>query len=255
MSVGADVTSLVVLLVVAVTLGMRPAFLPYATGAVRWGAALAGALGLLASIVVHELGHALVARAVGVEVSRITLFLFGGVAELNSEPIHPWRDAVTTIAGPLSTGVLLLLLLVLANGAVSWQGVVGAAAFTVLQYLLTINLIIALFNLLPGFPLDGGRLLRALLWRLRGDYRWATRVAARVGAGVAVGLIALGVGSALFDGIRVGGLWSVLLGMFLLRVSLQTVRAYAPVAAPGGGAMPMPAEAEAGNDPSSHHPR
>ena len=249
-SVGADVTSLLVLLLVAATLAMRPTFLPQATDAVRWVAALAGALGLLASIVFHELGHAIAAQAVGVRVSRITLFLFGGVAELDSEPIHPWRDAATTIAGPLSTGVLALLLLLLARSAAAWPGGAGAAAFTVLQYLLSINLLIALFNLLPAFPLDGGRLLRALLWRVRGDYRWATRIAAWVGTGLALALIALGVGSALFDRLRFGGLWSVLLGMFLLRAALQTARAYAPTPAADGVDGPHPAQRPPAGDGS-----
>lgn len=177
---------------------------------------------------VHELGHALAGRAVGVDVSRITLFLFGGVAELRSEPTHPWRDAVTTAAGPASTGVLAVLFLLLAHGAAGWQGAAGLAAFTVFQYLFTINVIIAVFNLLPAFPLDGGRLLRALLWRLRGQYRWATRVSARAGVAAAAALIVVGVVSVVFDGVRVGGLWSVLLGMFLLRAALQTVRTYGP---------------------------
>ena len=240
-SVGADITSLLVLLIVMFTLSMRPTFLPQVTDAVRWVAAFAGAFGLLASIVFHELGHALAAQAVGVRVSRITLFLFGGVAELDSEPTHPWRDAATTIAGPLSTGILALLLLLLARSAAIWQGNIGWAALTVLQYLVTINVIIALFNLLPAFPLDGGRLLRALIWRIRGDYRWATRIAARIGVGLAVALIALGVSSALLDTIRIGGLWSVLLGIFLLRAALQTVRAYlpGPAADPPAGNRPQ----------------
>jgi len=234
-SVGADVSSVLVLLLVVWSLGNRPGWLPDLPSAMRWGTALMGALLLFLSIVIHELGHAFAARAVGTEVERVTLFLFGGVAELRSEPLRPWRDAITTGAGPAATGLLVLILWLVTRASVAVTGDIGAAAFTLLQYLLTINTLLALFNLAPAFPLDGGRLLRAVLWQSKGDYRWATVVAARVGTILAAGLILFGIlvvlrfGQTLAApelGIRLSGLWYALIGTFLLRSSLQIAQAY-----------------------------
>jgi Zn-dependent protease/predicted transcriptional regulator len=131
------------------------------------------------SIVVHELAHALVTRAFGGHVNRITLFMFGGVAELADEPTSPGKEFLMAGAGPLmSLGLAVVLfvayLVAAARGASWWL-------WAPLQYLATINLFIGVFNLLPGFPLDGGRLLRAALWGLTGDLLKATRWASRSG--------------------------------------------------------------------------
>jgi Zn-dependent protease/CBS domain-containing protein len=174
----------------------------------RWGAAAATALLFVVSVLVHELSHALVARRVGVHVTGITLFIFGGATAMESEPRTPGQEALIVAAGPVSSLVLgtVLWLAQLPLGPVGVGGILGWLAF--------INLTLGAFNLVPGFPMDGGRLLRALLWRWRGDRYAATRSAATIGQFVAYGLIAIGVLLALNEAL-VTGIWLGLIGWFL----------------------------------------
>lgn len=180
--------------------------------AAAWVAGLLGALAFFASLLAHELAHALVARRNGIEVEGIVLWLFGGVAKLQGEAPSP--DADLRIAG---VGPLVSLLLGLAFGAVAialaWFGA-GALSVAVFGWLGLINIVLAVFNLVPASPLDGGRILRAILWQLRGDRTSAAITAAKAGRVFGFVLIGLGLLQAIFIP-GLGGLWMVLIGWFL----------------------------------------
>jgi Zn-dependent protease/predicted transcriptional regulator len=189
-----------------------PSYYPDLTPATYWSMGVIAALGLFGSILLHELGHAAVARRYGLPIRRITLFIFGGVAEMEAEPERPAAEFWVAIAGPIVSflvGLVCWLLLQAAVGAGAGVPVVG-----VLAYLATINIILAVFNLVPAFPLDGGRILRAILWYWKGSLRWATRVASVIGGGFGILLIVLGVYRVLI-GDFVGGMWWFLIGLFV----------------------------------------
>lgn len=178
-----------------------------------WLVALLIAIVFLASLLAHELSHAFVARHYGMPVRRITLWLLGGVSELEGEAPHPKADLLIALAGPLASAVSGGVFAGLAVGASS----AGLPRLVVasLAWLAVVNGLLAAFNLLPGAPLDGGRVLRAILWRVRGDRAAAQRGASR--AGVVLGVLLLLAGLAqLFIGRDLGGLWLVLLGWFLM---------------------------------------
>jgi Zn-dependent protease len=186
-----------------------------------WWMGTIGALGLFASIVFHELWHSLVARRHGVAIEGITLFIFGGVAELREEPASPKTEFLLALAGPASSA----LLGVVALGAREVARIVsaGPGTITILGYLMSINLTLAAFNLLPAFPLDGGRMLRAAVWRWRRDLRWATQLAAWIGT--LLGNLLLGVGTLLlFLGSLVNGIWMIVVGLYLRSASRQSYR-------------------------------
>lgn len=174
------------------------------------------------SLLLHELAHAMVAKAFGIDVPRITLFLFGGVAELGEEPGAPSHEFLIAVAGPVVSLALAIIFWFLS--VLSSFSVTGTALPTVLTYLATINLVLAVFNLLPAFPLDGGRVLRALLWSRTGDILTATEKAARLGEFLGFGLMALGVLS-LFQGVQLGGAWQILIGIFILFAARGAVEA------------------------------
>jgi Zn-dependent protease/CBS domain-containing protein len=180
-------------------------------GTYFWMAVL-GAIGMIASIVVHELSHSLVARAHGMTISGITLFAFGGAAEMEDEPPTARAEFLMAAAGPLTSFVLALAFFLLAKALAAAS--VPMPFVGVIQYLAIINVILAVFNLVPAFPLDGGRMLRAALWGWRGDMRWATRVAANLGGAFGLGLIFLGIYNA-FSGNLIGGMWYALIGLFV----------------------------------------
>lgn len=169
-------------------------------------AGMGGALLFFASVLAHELSHSVVAVRRGIPVRQIRLFIFGGVSELEHEATRPADEFSITIAGPLSS---LVLAGVFWGGAQWMSGLLAA----VLGWLAAVNLMLALFNLLPGFPLDGGRVLRAALWRRSGDRARATRTAARVGQAIAGLMVAGG----LLASTQVGfdGIWLAMIGWFL----------------------------------------
>lgn len=178
-----------------------------------WAMGLVAALLLFASIVLHELGHALTARRLGVPIRGITLFLFGGVAEMADEPPTAKAELLVAVAGPIVSVALGAGFLGLA-GAVTVAG--GPAPVVAVAAVLgVVNLALVAFNMIPAFPLDGGRVLRSLLWHWKGDLRWATRVSSRTGNVLGLALIAFGVVTALVTGDLVGGLWLALIGMFV----------------------------------------
>lgn len=186
-----------------------------------WWMGIVGALGLFASIVFHELWHSIVARRYGVAIDGITLFIFGGVAELREEPKSAKTEFLMALAGPASSALLGGAML----GARELVRLVSGSAeiVAVLRYLMSINLTLAAFNLLPAFPLDGGRMLRAAVWRWRRDLRWATQLAAWIGT--LLGNLLLGVGTLLiFIGSLVNGVWMIVVGLYLRSVSPQSYR-------------------------------
>lgn len=164
------------------------------------------------SILFHEMSHSLVARRNGLPIRFITLFIFGGVSTISKEPDNPNVELKMAAAGPASSIVLSILFGLV--GVVG--GLVGASVpFTaVAVYLAGINMLLALFNLVPGFPLDGGRLLRALLWKFTGSIQRATKIAADIGRGFAFALIAGGL-LLVFAGYVANGLWFIFIGWFL----------------------------------------
>jgi Zn-dependent protease len=168
----------------------------------------------LASLLAHELAHSLVAVRRGVRVEGITLWLFGGVSRFSSDTSSPGAQALITFVGPL-TSLVLGAVFYLASVAVGGGAQTSLLPAT-LSWLGYINITLGVFNLVPAFPLDGGRLLQSLIWLRTGDRLRATRIAARIGMGFAYLLIAYGLATFVFAGSLVGGVWSVFLGWFLL---------------------------------------
>jgi Zn-dependent protease len=203
-------------------LGMLPPPEAYALGALC-------ALALFASVVAHELAHALVARRFGVRTNAITLFLFGGVATLEHEPASPKADALIAAAGPAFSALLALagLVPVLAVDRFAAPGALPEAIGLLGTYVVLANAVLALFNAIPAYPMDGGRVLRALLWRRSRDRDAATNIASRVGIVFAVLFVAAGVLVVAATHDLVYG-WYAILGAFLLRQGWSQERATRP---------------------------
>jgi Zn-dependent protease len=176
-------------------------------------------LGLFMCIILHELGHALVAKHFKLPIEHITLFVFGGVAEIKKEPSRPKVEFFMAIAGPLVSLALVGCLYGITLLAESWQWPVLFTGVT--RYLATINLVIVIFNLIPAFPLDGGRVFRSILWWWKKDFSWATRIATRCGMLFGFLLIFLGI-FFLLTGNIIAGIWSIILGWFLQRAALSS---------------------------------
>jgi Zn-dependent protease/predicted transcriptional regulator len=203
---------LAVLITWTLSVNVFPYYYPDLTPGIYWSMGVTAALGLFASIVLHELGHSLVARRYNVPILGITLFIFGGVAQMGREPDRPWAEFAIAIAGPIASFLVALACWLLLRAAVAVG--LGLPIAGVLAYLASINVFLAVFNLVPAFPLDGGRIFRALLWAWKGSLRWATRVASIVGGSFGILLVAFGVWRVL-TGDFTGGMWSVLLGLFV----------------------------------------
>jgi Zn-dependent protease len=191
----------------------------------RWSPSYHYTIGVLTSllfftsVLLHELGHSAIALRKHIPIRSITLFVFGGIAQLGKEPDRPLTELQIAIAGPIVSFILSVVF-----------GMVGTLAAgtsegvqTLGQWLGRINLSLALFNLLPGFPLDGGRVFRALVWRRTGDFAYATRIAGGVGKGVAYLFIMSGIWIAL-GGALVDGLWITCIGWFLLTAAEMNVQ-------------------------------
>jgi Zn-dependent protease/CBS domain-containing protein len=209
-----DVSWLIILALLTETVAMRfQPQLPEMAAPFLWLLALLTALGFFVCILLHEMGHAVVARKVGIPMNGITLFVFGGVAEMGGEPATPLQEFFMAIAGPLVTVVLIVFfgLLALLGYLFDW----AEPAQLVCRYLTGINVVVLLFNMVPAFPLDGGRVLRSFLWALSGNLRRATYGASLVGQGFAFFLIAIGLLSMLISHDFGNGLWFLLIGLFL----------------------------------------
>jgi Zn-dependent protease len=196
---------------------------------VYWGMAGVGVLGLAVSVVAHEMAHALVGRRFGISMAGITLFVFGGVAELDAEPAEPRGEALMALAGPLFSVAAAGLFYGL-------EDMVTGVAAVVLDYLGFLNLLLAGFNMLPAFPMDGGRVLRAALWAWRGDVVWATRWAAAGAAVLGLGLMAVGLWQ-IMEGALAAGMWWLVVGFFVRAAAAQAfqrlVQTTPPVSAIG----------------------
>lgn len=195
--------------------GLFPFYYQGFANSTYWWMGVAGTLGLFASIVLHELAHSLVARNYGIPLKGITLFIFGGVAEMTEEPRTARSELLMAAAGPAMSIVLGGFLYgshLMATG--TWPAPIDG----VVAYLGFINLLLAAFNLIPAFPLDGGRMLRSALWSWRGNLRWATRISSRIGSAFGILLMIVGV-LRFVMGDFVGGIWMFLIGIFLRNVS------------------------------------
>ena len=217
-----DLSWVVLALLVTWTLatGYFPTTYADATPLTYWKMGVAGAFGLFASIIFHELCHSLVARRYGMRISGITLFIFGGVAEMQDQPPSPKAEFLMAAAGPASSYLLAGLLLLVNVGL--GMGDLGSSAQEVIGYLALINIVLATFNLIPAFPLDGGRVYRAWMWHRTGNMKAATLKAAQTGGIFGLVLIFYGVYS-LITGNLVGGLWLGLIGLFLRGAARQSI--------------------------------
>ncbi len=208
------------LIVWSLATGYFPERVPDLSRADLFALSIVAMLGLFAGLILHELAHSLVARRFGLGVGGITLFLFGGVAELEQEPESAVSEFWIAIAGPIMSVAIAGVFWLAAGTAAAAGASQGLVAL--FDYLAAINLILALFNLLPAFPLDGGRVLRAVLWRVKGNVLQATRLASLSGTLFGYAFIALGL-FALFSGAGViGGLWPILIGLFLASAARGT---------------------------------
>jgi Zn-dependent protease/CBS domain-containing protein len=214
--VGLNWSLLVVAALIAWSLAtsLLPSASPGQTSGAYWTAGIVSAFVFLASLLAHELAHSVVATRRGVKVEGITLWLFGGVSRFSSDTASPGAQALITFVGPLTSLVLgaVFYLLSVVLGGSAHPGLFA----TTLSWLGYINITLGVFNLVPAFPLDGGRLLQSIIWLRTGDRLRATRIAARIGMGFAYLLIAYGLATFIFAGSLIGGVWSVFLGWFLL---------------------------------------
>jgi Zn-dependent protease/CBS domain-containing protein len=192
--------------------------------ALVWSTAILTGMLFFACLFAHELSHAVVAKARGIPVHKITLFLLGGVAQIEKEASDPKSEFWMAIVGPITSGLLGVAMLALARLA-GWQlwtspTTPGTALLVWLGY---INLALGAFNMIPGFPLDGGRVLRAILWWTMGDMERSTRAAAFIGQVIAVLFIGFGILEFFFiPGAGLGGLWIAFIGWFLLQAAGAT---------------------------------
>jgi Zn-dependent protease len=217
-----DYSWLIIFLLVlwSLSAGYFPHFFPEYSAGMYWLAGLIATLLFFASIILHELSHSLTAISYGVKIPEITLFLFGGVAHLSEDPKTPQMELKVAIAGPLTSLVL---------AGIFWgiftvlEGHTSNLITAIFEYLAFINLALAIFNLVPGYPLDGGRIFRAIVWWRTGSIKKGTKWASDFGKGFAWTLIFLGV-LRIFVGALIGGLWLIFIGMFLRGIAASGYR-------------------------------
>ncbi len=212
-------TIIAVLIVWSLSVGFFPLQIEGLDTQTYWIMGIVGAAGLFVSIVAHELAHSVVARQYGLHMKGITLFIFGGIAEMPDDPPTPKAEFMMAIAGPISSMIIAALFygIYAAGTAIGTPGPVNA----VVLYVAIINGLLAAFNTVPAFPLDGGRVLRSVLWWVKGNLRWATRISSNVGTGFGVFLIFLGILSVITGNI-IGGIWWFLIGMFLYNAAAMS---------------------------------
>lgn len=198
-----------------------PIKIPGWTATVYLALSVVAMLLFFVTLIAHELAHSLVARIFGLKVGNITLFMFGGVAELESEPVSPKSEFWIAIAGPLMSMALAAGFILLSGLARVLEA--SGLLIALMDYLGFVNLIIAIFNLVPAFPLDGGRVLRAALWKFKGDLVSATRIASAFG--VTFGFLLIGFGAVSFLSSSAAiGLWQILIGFFVVAASRSSLQ-------------------------------
>jgi len=243
-----DISVMIIFSLIVYSLGngVYASWHPDWTPAVAWETALFSGLAFFASLLAHELSHSVVSQYFGIPVPRITLFLFGGVAEISREPDRPKHEFLIAIAGPMMS---LLIAIVCTNLAFYMAGDMDLAATinsgdlsviaslgplaTALFWLGSINMLLAIFNMIPGFPMDGGRVFRAIIWAVTGDQLKATLWASNVGRYFGWFLMAMGV-MGLLQGRGIGSLWSILIGWFLSNLATMSYRQLVTDRALGG---------------------
>ncbi|MCL5256649.1 MAG: site-2 protease family protein [Chloroflexi bacterium] len=200
-----------VLVLVTLAAAFFPAVTPGLSITEYWVMAFFTTLFFFGSVLGHELSHSVLAVRRGIPVQSITLFIFGGVSQISREADNPRTELVVALAGPLSSIVIGLIFLII------WffSTPISIAVSSVAAYLGVINIFLALFNLIPGFPLDGGRVLRAIVWQVSGSQRRATRIAATGGRVVSYLFILAGIFEVLVLGNIIGGIWLAFIGWFL----------------------------------------
>ncbi|MEJ2502139.1 MAG: site-2 protease family protein [Gemmatimonadota bacterium] len=198
-----------------------PADFPDVSGVARIAMATGITLLFFLSLLAHELAHSVVAIARGIPVHRITFFLFGGMAQTSRDSRSAREEFLIAIAGPLMSFVLAGLALALWYGGT--LGGWGSVATGTALYVGVLNLVLGIFNLLPGFPMDGGRVLRAAIWKATGDVTKATRWAARIGAGMAILLMVYGFWRLLVGDV-LGGIWMVFIALFVRNAARSSYR-------------------------------
>jgi len=210
--IGIHYTWLLVFILVIWSLaqGFFPQYYPGWNTVTYWTTGVLAAVFLFLSVLVHELAHSLVAQSRGLPVRSITLFIFGGVSNIGKEPERPKTEFVMAVVGPLASLVLAGIFW----GLVYLVGEETSPLAAMLSYLFLVNALLAGFNLLPGFPLDGGRVLRSIIWGITGSLTRATNIAAMTGRVLGWGLIGFGVFQ-LVSGNFLGGIWIAIIGWFL----------------------------------------
>jgi len=218
------------LIVYSLGAGLFPQWHPDWSAVTAWSTALAAGIIFFASLLAHEMSHSLVAKHYGIRVPRITLFLFGGMAEIEAEARTPKEEFAIAVVGPLMSlalGVMFTMLAALSMGEAALTrlaedpeaGMAGLSpGVTACIWLGSINVLLAVFNMIPGFPMDGGRVFRALLWWWTGDPLRATRMASNAGRGVGWLIIGFGFWNIVALG-NLGGLWLLLIGWFLSHIA------------------------------------
>jgi Zn-dependent protease/predicted transcriptional regulator len=214
------------LIVSLLSLRVFPEVFPSREMTLYWSLGLAGGLIFFLSVIAHELGHCVVARHYSIPVRSITLFIFGGVSQISHEAPRAGAEFLMAIAGPAVSFFIGVILLVLRQFVLTADTPVAL----LVEWLGWTNIVLAAFNMLPGFPMDGGRLLRSTIWGISGNLRLATRLAAMLGRGMAFALMGAGLLSLLqvtgwpLRQDPTGGLWLILVGLFLNRAAGQTQR-------------------------------
>lgn len=233
-----DISVLVIFALIVFSLGngVLPRWHPEWSAALLWSTALVSGVVFFASLLAHELSHAVMSIHYGIPVPRITLFLFGGMAECEREPDRPKVEFLVAIVGPLMSLVIAVVCITMAfllvgdpqaldslnAGDIAAMSAFGPVA-TALLWLGTINMVIAIFNMIPGFPMDGGRVFRAAIWAATGDLLKATRWASNLGRYFGWTLMFMGIFS-LMRGEGPGGLWSIMIGWFISSLAAMSYR-------------------------------
>jgi len=205
------------LLAWSLSIGYFPQRFPNWTKLIDWLAGIFSSLMLFVSVLLHELAHSIVAKRNGIPIAGITLFIFGGVSQMTKEPDNASSELKMALAGPAMSFVLGFVFLAVA------LLVPLRPVRIVFGYLGFVNGILGLFNLIPGFPLDGGRVLRAILWKQTGNIETATRIASQVGQWIAIFLMAFGFYQIL-RGLFINGIWFILIGLFLRQAAGTSLR-------------------------------